>query len=59
MKLIGLSIFSGFLMLIILSLILNISGSKDSGIVATIMWSIGFFSPGLYVLNKLYIKSKL
>lgn len=57
MKLIMYSILCGFLGLIGASVILNIGGQAgDFGII--LFGVIGFFSPGLYVLNKLYEKSK-
>ena len=57
MKLIIYSIICGFLGLISGSIILHTCGQiTDFGI--GLLGLIGFFSPGLYVLNKLYEKSK-
>ena len=57
MKLIICSIFCGFLGLSVANPILSIGGQVgDFGII--LFGVIVFFSPGLYVLNKLYEKSK-
>lgn len=57
MKLIVYSILCGFLGLIGASIILNIDGQAGNfGII--LFGVIGFFSPSLYVLNKLYEKSE-
>lgn len=57
MKLIIYSIICGVLGLISGSIILHMGGQiSDLGI--GILGLIGFFSPGLYVLNKLHEKSK-
>ena len=54
MKLIIYSIICGFFGLALASVILNNAGGFGIGLFGL----IGFFSPGLYVLNKLYEKSK-
>lgn len=58
MKLIIYSIICGFLGLNLAEVILNIGGNRagDFGIISFAV--ICFFSPGLYVINKLYEKSK-
>lgn len=57
MILIVLSIIGGLIGIILASL-LGISGSKVSENFIFAMWMIGFFSPGLYILNKLYEEFK-
>ena len=57
MKLIGLSILCGIIgVLIILPFIITGSRIDESFII--ILWMIGFFSPGLYSLDKLIKKLK-
>jgi hypothetical protein len=57
MKLIGLSILCGIIgMLVILPF--SIDGSRISESFIIILWMIGFFSPGLYYLDKLIKKLK-
>ncbi len=57
MKLIALSILGGIIgVLIILPFILTGSRVDESFIM--ILWMIGFFSPGLYYLDKLIKKLK-
>lgn len=53
MILIGASIVCG-LIGVLLALSLGIDGSKVSQNFIFAVWMIGFFSPGLYVLNKVY-----
>jgi hypothetical protein len=57
MRLIGLSIFFGIIGFLLASL-LGIDGSKINGQFIFTMWLIGFLSPSIYVLDKLYQKSK-
>ncbi len=57
MKLIGLSMLGGIIgVLIILPFILT--GSREDESFIIILWMIGFFSPGLYSLDKLIKKLK-
>lgn len=57
MKLIGLSMLGGIIgVLIILPFI--ITGSREDESFIIILWMIGFFSPGLYSLDKLIKKLK-
>lgn len=57
MKLIGLSILGGIIgVLIILPFI--ITGSRVDENFIMVLWMIGFFSPGLYSLDKLIKKLK-
>ncbi|MCB2290872.1 hypothetical protein LGK97_14085 [Clostridium sp. CS001] len=57
MKLILLSIGCGFLGMLAV-LCLGIDGSHVNGSAVMAFGMVGFFCPGLYVLNNLYEKSK-
>lgn len=57
MKLIGLSILFGIIGFI-LAILTGIDGSKVNGNFIFAMWMMGFFSPSIYVLDKLYQKIK-
>jgi hypothetical protein len=57
MRLIGLSILGGISGVLLASL-LGIDGSIVNGNFVFAMWMIGFFSPGLYYLNKVYEEMK-
>lgn len=57
MRLIGLSILLGIVG-VILAFLTGIDGSKVSWNFVFVMWIIGFFSPSIYVLDKLYKKIK-
>jgi len=57
MLLIVISIFSGFIAALAASL-LERDGSKVNELFIFAIWIIGFFSPGLYVLDKLYEELK-
>ncbi|MGG7059358.1 hypothetical protein ACQPUZ_13860 [Clostridium tertium] len=57
MRLIGLSILCGIIGVLII-LPFSINGSRISESFIIILWMIGFFSPGLYYLDKLIKKSK-
>ncbi|MGG7057850.1 hypothetical protein ACQPUY_07510 [Clostridium nigeriense] len=52
MKLIGLSILGGIIGILII-LPFSLTGSRVSENFIMILWMIGFFSPGLYSLDKL------
>lgn len=52
MRLIGLSILGGIIGILIVVL-LTIDGSRVNENFIIILWMIGFFSPGLYYLDKL------
>lgn len=52
MKLIGLSILGGIIGILII-LPFSLAGSRVSENFMMILWMIGFFSPGLYSLDKL------
>ncbi|WP_066893534.1 hypothetical protein [Clostridium nigeriense] len=57
MKLIGLSILCGIIGVLAI-LPFSINGSRISESFIIILWMIGFFSPGLYYLDKLIKKLK-
>ncbi|ERI92739.1 hypothetical protein HMPREF1982_02146 [Clostridiales bacterium oral taxon 876 str. F0540] len=57
MKLIGLSILFGIVGFI-LALLIGVDGSTGEENFIFAMWLIGFLSPSIYVLDKLYKKVK-
>ncbi|WP_035287793.1 hypothetical protein [Clostridium sp. KNHs214] len=57
MELIGLSVLLGIVG-VLLALLLGIDGSEVNGNFVFAMWIVGFFSPSIYVLGKLYQKFK-
>jgi hypothetical protein len=57
MRLICLSILGGIIG-VLLSSLLGIDGSEVSSSFVFAMWMMGFFSPGLYCLNKVYNEIK-
>jgi hypothetical protein len=57
MKFVGLSILLGIVGFI-LALLTGIDGSKVNGSFIFAMWLMGFLSPSIYVLDKLYQRSK-
>lgn len=57
MKLIVLSILFGIVGFI-LAILTGIDGSKVDGNFIFAMWIMGYLSPSIYVLDKLYQKSK-
>lgn len=57
MRLIGLSILLGIVG-VIMAFLISADGSKVNGIFIFAMWIMGFFSPSIYVLDKLYKKIK-
>ncbi len=57
MKLIGLSFLFGIVGFI-LAILTGIDGSKVDGNFIFAMWIMGFLSPSIYVLDKLYKKTK-
>jgi len=57
MKLIGLSILFGIVGFI-MALLIGVDGSTGEGNFIFAMWLIGFLSPSIYVLDKLYKRIK-
>ncbi|WP_315120845.1 hypothetical protein [uncultured Clostridium sp.] len=57
MRLIGLYILLGIVG-VILAFLISIDGSIANGNFVFAMWIMGFFSPSIYVLDKLYKKIK-
>ncbi|WP_027626158.1 hypothetical protein [Clostridium lundense] len=57
MRLIGLSILLGIVG-VILAFLTSSAGSDVNGNFVFAMWIMGFFSPSIYVLDKLYKKIK-
>lgn len=57
MRLIGLSILCGIIGVLVI-LPFSVNGSRISESFIIILWVIGFFSPGLYYLDKLIKKLK-
>lgn len=57
MRLIGLSILLGIVGFV-LALLTGIDGSKVDGSFIFAMWLMGFLSPSIYTLDKLYQRNK-